>query len=114
MTHYLVELYSPKPAWLALEPQQRKNFFEAVGAAMPALAGRGVEAVAFGEIDSGKAYAATQGFFAIWRCSGDAALDALVNGIAQSGWHDYFDTVNVGGEGMDLFSHLAQLGAVTG
>ena len=114
MAHYLVELYSPKPAWLALEPRQRKGFFEAVGAAMPALAGLGVEPVAFGETDRSKAHAATQEFFAIWRCPDDAALNALVNGIAQSGWHDYFDTVNAGGEGMDLLGHLAQLGAVAG
>jgi hypothetical protein len=46
----------------------------------------------------------------VWRCPDDAALDALVSGIAQSGWHDYFETVNAGGEATDLVGHLAQLG----
>lgn len=114
MAHYLVELYSPKPAWLALGPEERKGFFDTVGAAMPGLFGLGVEPVALGEIDPGKLYSATQTFYAVWRCPDDAALDALVNGIARSGWHDYFDTINAGGEGTDLFGHLGQLGAVAG
>nr|WP_238379716.1 DUF6616 family protein [Celeribacter ethanolicus] len=46
----------------------------------------------------------------MWRCPDDAGLGALVSGIAQSRWHDYFETVNAGGEATDLTSHLAQLG----
>ncbi|MEJ1173698.1 MULTISPECIES: DUF6616 family protein [Agrobacterium] len=31
---------------------------------------------------------------------------------AESGWHDYFDTVNSGGEGVGMTGHLQQLAAI--
>jgi len=110
MAHYLAELYSPKPAWLALSQDERKQFFAAVSSAVPALSSLGVEPIALGKVDESKLHSASQTFFAVWRCPDDAALDALVSGIAQSGWHNYFETINAGGEGTDLVEHLAQLG----
>lgn len=112
MAHYLAELYSPNPAWLALDPTSRDQFFERVGAGMAALSSHGIEAIALGEADGDKLYAAPQQFFALWRFPDEAALDALLTAIASSGWHDYFDTVNAAGAGTDLPGHLAQLAAV--
>lgn len=109
MAHYLAELYTPKPAWLDLSESERQEFFTGIGSAVPALSALGVEALALGKVDQTKRHAAPQTFFAIWRCPDDAALDALVTGIAQSGWHDYFDTINAGGEATDLAGHLTQL-----
>ncbi len=110
MAHYLAELYTPKPAWLNLAENERQQFFAGIGSAMPALSALGVEALALGKIDQTKLHSAPQTFFAVWRCPDDAALDALVSGIAQSGWHNYFETVNAGGEATDFVGHLAQLG----
>ncbi|MBN7761641.1 hypothetical protein JYP52_10870 [Nitratireductor aquibiodomus] len=109
MAHYLAELYTPKPAWLDLSESERQEFFTGIGSAVPALSALGVEALALGKVDQTKRHAAPQTFFAIWRCPDDAALDALISGIAQSGWHDYFDTINAGGEATDLAGHLTQL-----
>ncbi len=89
MTHYLAELYSPKPGWLALDAEDRLRFFETVGAGMAGLSAIGVEAVAFGETDGAAIHASSQRFFAIWRAADAAAIQALVEGIAASGWHDY-------------------------
>ncbi len=111
MPHYLAELYSPKPTWLALDPTARHQFFEKVGAGMAALSSRGIQAIALGEADRGKLYAAPQQFFALWRFPDEAALDALLAAIASTGWHDYFDTVNAAGAGTDLPGHLVQLAA---
>jgi hypothetical protein len=58
-----------------------------------------------------KIYPAPYRFFAIWRFPDNAALDALLQGIAACGWHDYFDTVNAAGPGTDLPGHLVQLAA---
>lgn len=113
MTHYLAELYTPKPAWLALAPEARQNFFAVIGSAMPQLSALGIEAIALGEIDGSKPHAASQMFFALWRLPDEAALDALISGIAASGWHDYFETVNAGGAGLNFPNHIAQLTAVT-
>ncbi|WP_457581295.1 DUF6616 family protein [Ensifer canadensis] len=111
MTHYLSELYTPKQAWLSLDAAARHRFFEAVGHGMAELSGLGVEPIAFGEVDAGKLHAASQSYFAIWRFPDEVTLDALVSGIAASGWHDYFETINAAGRGIDLPGHLAQLAA---
>lgn len=110
MTHYLAELYTPKPAWLNLDENERQQFFAAIGSAIPALSALGVEALALGKVDQTNLHSAPQTFFAVWRCPDEAALTALVSGIAQSGWHDYFETANAGGEATDFAGHLTQLG----
>ncbi|MGO3930096.1 DUF6616 family protein [Rhodopseudomonas pseudopalustris] len=110
MAHYLAELYTPKQAWLDLSEAERQQFFARVGSAMPALSALGVEALSLGKVDQSKLHASKHAFFAVWRCPDDAALEALVSGIAQSGWHDYFDAINAGGEGTDFMGHLVQLG----
>lgn len=112
MAYDLAELYSPKPAWLALDQASRASFFEAVGAGMSNLPAFGIEPVALGETEACAVHAAPQQFFAIWRAPDLKAMDVLISGIAGSGWHDYFDTVNAVGSGIDLRGHLAQLEAL--
>ncbi|NPD16508.1 hypothetical protein HOY34_15050 [Xinfangfangia sp. D13-10-4-6] len=112
MAHYLAELYSPKPAWLALDQNGRRRFFETVGAGMGALTALGVEALAFGETEAETLHAADQKFFAIWRAPDAAAIAALVSGISASGWNDYFATINAAGEGVSMGSHLVHLTAL--
>lgn len=112
MAHYLAELYSPKSAWLALDADQRTDFFAAIGEGMKALASLGVEALALGAVEAGKIHAAPHAFFALWRFPDEAALDALLGGIAAAGWHDYFDTINAGGEDVGFAGHLEQLAAL--
>lgn len=111
MTHYLSELYTPKQAWLALDAAARNRFFEAVGSGLAGLSALGVEPIAFGAVDPSKRYAAPHRYFALWRFPDEGALDALLAGIAASGWHDYFETVNAAGKGVDLAGHLGQLAA---
>ncbi|UXI00694.1 DUF6616 family protein [Photobacterium sp. TY1-4] len=109
MTHYLAELYTPKPAWLALDLDARRQFFAAVGAGMSELSALGVEAIALGETNASTLHAASQQFFALWQAPDEAAIDALISGIAASGWHDYFETINASGAGDGLNGHLSQL-----
>ncbi|CAN7448335.1 hypothetical protein LJR257_002765 [Ensifer adhaerens] len=111
MPHYLSELYTSKRTWLSLDAVARQQFFETVGHGMAKLSDLGVEPIAFGEVDAGKLHAASQSYFAIWRVPDEAALDALVSGIAAAGRHDYFETINAAGRGTDLPGHLAQLAA---
>lgn len=112
MTHYLVELYSPRPAWLALDAGARTAFFQTIGAGLAALAKMGVEPVTLSEIDREMEHAAAQRFLAIWRCSDKAAANALAAGISASGWHEYFETLNAAGAEGDLPAHLGQLAAI--
>ena len=112
MAHYLAELYSPKPTWLALDQNGRRRFFETVGAGMGPLTALGVEALAFGETEAETLHAPDQKFFAIWRAPNAAAIAALISGISASGWHDYFATLNASGEDTGMNGHLAHLTAL--
>ena len=109
MSHFLLELYTPKPAWNALEPDARAAFYGKIGAGLGPLGELGIEALALGECDPALLHAGVHAFFGIWRAPDEAALAALVEGIAASGWHDYFETVNAGGHGVELAEHLKQL-----
>lgn len=111
MPYYLSELYTPKQAWLSLDAAERHAFFEAVASGLSDLTKLGVEPLAFGETDTSTLHAAPYGYFAIWRFPDETARDALIAGIAASGWHDYFETINATGSGTDLSGHLAQLAA---
>lgn len=109
MTHYLAELYSPKPAWLALNEAARLQFFEAIGAGMQALAALGVEAITLGQTDATTLHGTQHRFLALWRAPDAQAIEALISGIAASGWHDYFDTINATAAEGDFPTHLSQL-----
>jgi hypothetical protein len=43
MSHYLVELYTPNSAWLALSAEQRQHFLGGIGLALNQLSSLGVE-----------------------------------------------------------------------
>lgn len=109
MAHYLVELYSPKQAWLDLSSEKRIQFLNKVGVSMPALEALGVKAISIGRIDQTKLHSSKNSFYAIWHCNNDAGLNALVHAIALSGWHSYFETINAGGEDDDFKNHMHQL-----
>ena len=109
MSCYLLELYTPKPAWRDLDPNTRAAFFDKIGAGLVPLAERGIEVVALGECDPGILHAGSHAFFGVWRAPDETALQTLADGIAASGWHDYFETVNAGGRGVALSEHLKQL-----
>lgn len=109
MPLHLAELYTPKPSWLTLSLEARSDYFDRVGAGMETLSALGVEAVAFGAVEADKIHPAPQTFFALWRFPDHAALDALLAGIAATGWHDYFDTINAAGEDVGFAAHLGQL-----
>jgi hypothetical protein len=113
MAHYLVELYSPTPAWLALDEERRQAYFSAIGAGMLELGKAGVEAVAVGEIDDKIDHSAAQRYFAIWKLPNRDMAHHLVAAISETGWHQWFDTVNATGESVDFGAHLKQLNAAS-
>ncbi|MCZ7893858.1 hypothetical protein O9X99_19465 [Agrobacterium salinitolerans] len=112
MSYFLAELYSAKPSWKALSGEARAAFFARIGAGMSALSQAGIEVITTGAVNTSLGHASPHEFFALWRCRDRQALSLLVEAIADSGWHDYFDTVNAGGEGAGMANHLQQLAAV--
>ncbi|WP_425486286.1 DUF6616 family protein [Deinobacterium chartae] len=63
----MTELYSPKPARLALDQNGHRQFFGAIGSGMQAPSSLEVEAVALGATGAATRHAAPQKFCAIRR-----------------------------------------------
>ena len=111
MSHYLVELYTPNSAWLALSAVQRQRFLGDIGLALGHLSRLGVEALSLAETDANIDQGTTHKFLGIWRFPDQNARDALLAGIKASGWYDYFDHVNAASTEGGADIHLAALAA---
>lgn len=111
MPHYLVELYTPNAAWMALPVAQRQQFLGNIGNAMSGLASLGVEVLALAETEPGIDQGSEHRFLGIWRFPDEQARNALLTGIKASGWYDYFNHVNAAGSEGGFEHHLAALTA---
>ena len=107
--HYLVELYTPNPAWQTLPAEQRQAFLAAIGQAMGSLSALGVEVLTLTELEPGIDQGSKHRFLGIWRLASPEARTALLDGIRASGWYRYFDHVNAAGTAQGFEQHLAAL-----
>ena len=73
--YLMIEAWTPRPAWLALTPDERTAYVGGVGEGVAAFAA-----------------------FAVWECGSREGCDALRAAIAQAGWYEYFGQVDFGGE----------------
>jgi hypothetical protein len=97
LMYLLVEAWTPKPTWLALPRAERQAYVSQVGSGAAALQAAGIETLGWGFID--EAARGTEHLaFAIWQCPSQEAAQQLRQAIAESGWYDYFDQLDFGGE----------------
>ncbi|MDR0215132.1 MAG: hypothetical protein LBJ15_14140 [Comamonas sp.] len=111
MSHYLVELYTPNAAWLALPAEPRQRFLGGIGLALGQLSSLGIEVLSLAETDPNLDQGSSHQFLGIWRFPDQNARDALLAGIKASGWYDYFDHVNAASGAGSVDTHLAALAA---
>ena len=109
MSYTLIELYTATPAWTALPPDQRTAFFTRIGAGMQQFDPVRIAPVAMGRVAEGAAHGGSEQFYAAWRCASREDADALLEGIAATGWHQYFATTNAVGADDGMGQHLADL-----
>lgn len=109
--HVLVELYTPKQAWLSLSPGERERFVAAVRSALQALADAGVNCLALGRTDGTVDHATAHAYFGVWSAPDREALQILLQGIRASGWYEHFHHVNGAGRDDGVTGHLADLAA---
>lgn len=112
MSYTLIELYTATPAWTALPPDQRTAFFTRIGAGMQQFDPVRIAPVAMGRVAEGAAHGGSEQFYAVWRCESRGDADALLEGIAATGWHQYFATTNAVGADDGMGQHLADLAAL--
>lgn len=106
MTHVFIELYSENENWAATPKDVRGQYIENVIAAVGQVAAQGIEVLAYGANDTDIQNRAPYDFFAIYKVPDPAALAMLQDAINGSGWYDYFDQVNIGGQTIDAFAVL--------
>lgn len=106
---YLIELYSPTAKWQALTQAERSSFLSSIANGMQALAEYKMQVISMGKIDSTVSNTSEHSFFAIWSFDGQPARDALIAAISSTGWHDYFQTINAAGHGVEFPEHMQQL-----
>lgn len=109
MSHYLVELYSPKPTWRNLSIEARTAFLDDIQQALGNLLHQGVELLSLGPTEPLPDHTTPHRFLGVWRCPDQRTLAALLAGIAASGWYSYFDHVNASGAAGDFRQHQADL-----
>jgi len=108
MPHFMVELYQPKPSWLALTPAARHAFLEDLVTSLAPVLENGASAIALGAADPSKPQSANR-FFALWQLRDEATSHDMLRITLAGGWYDYFDTITVVGESCELPDHLEQL-----
>lgn len=106
---YLIELYTPTAKWQALSSDEKSSFLSSIANGMQALAEYKMQVISMGKIDSNVSNASEHSFFAIWSFDDQAARDVLIAAISSTGWHDYFQTINAAGHGVQFPEHMQQL-----
>lgn len=106
---YLVELYTPNAAWLALPAEQRQAFMNQINQGMQGLADAGIELLSLAPTAMNTPHASAHRFLGIWRFPDAQARDALLAGIEASGWYRYFDHLNAASATGGLQAHLQDL-----
>ncbi|AMR31519.1 hypothetical protein A0256_08800 [Mucilaginibacter sp. PAMC 26640] len=106
---FYIEIWSAKKAWLDLSIDERTAYMAQLGPAIQQLTAMGVEVVTWASNDVATVNRLGYDFFAIWKFPTDElakSFEALVTG---SGWHNYFDQVNMKGEAGGPADVIAQL-----
>ena len=109
MYHYLVELYTPNTTWQTLPNEQRLEYLSKVGEALGNLSSMGVEVLTLTETISPIDQSTAHQYLGIWRFSNSQAREALLDGIRDSGWYQYFDHVNAAGAEANFLQHIQAL-----
>jgi hypothetical protein len=105
-----VELWNAKPAWLALDRADRAAFMEKIGAFLETIEKPGVCEVDSCCVNEGDtARRIPYSFVVIWKMTDKSHVKAIANGTARTGWYEYFDQVNAGGQALTADALIVDL-----
>ena len=97
MQQIFVEMYNYKQKWIKLSTPERRTFVETLGRALAELEAQGVEVLTYAVNDPDTDHRAPYDFFCVYRVPEVGLQRMFEDGIAASGWYDYFDQVNLSG-----------------
>ena len=96
--YILTEIWKAKPAWLALSPQARGEFFEQkIGPLIGAIVGRGAEILGCALNNNTGPDRMDYDYMAVWKMPNKGLSDELENAARDAGFNQYFEQVNFSG-----------------
>lgn len=98
----VVELWTPKPAFLAASPEVRKRIAAGVRAGVAEMAAGGIRSLGWGRIGATAEHPSGHDWFAVWETPSAEAARAFFDGVAASGWYEWFDQVNASGTALSV------------
>ncbi len=93
-----VELWNPKPTWLALPQQQRGEYMAQLRPAIAGILGAGVELVGWAVANDHTPYAADYSYIAVWKMPSEELVHQFEKTVEGAGWYNFFEQVNARGE----------------
>jgi len=95
--HIFVELWNPRPEWLALSEKERGDYMQQVGAGMGELAAAGIEVVGWAVNDPDTSHRYGYQYLAVWKMPDASRVRLFEETVEQAGWYNYFEQVNARG-----------------
>jgi hypothetical protein len=96
--YLFVECWKAKPEWLAMNPDARGAYMNALGSGIQELLKAGVEIISWSMNDPGTSNRAPYDYFAVWKFPTPEGAAMFEQVVQQSGWYTYFEQVNLKGE----------------
>ncbi|SFO06555.1 MULTISPECIES: DUF6616 family protein [Variovorax] len=96
--HLFIEQWTPRPAWIARTPAERRAFADAVLGAIEAMKAGGIRTLGWGAADRGVDHAdPAAAFWAVWEMDSAEAVAGFRQGVEASGWYTLFEQHNTTG-----------------
>ena len=102
MQRIFIELYNYGPAWAKCSEDERTAFAKKVIEAVKGLKSAGVDVVGYGMNSPETDRRAPYDFFCVYRVPNVEFQREFERQVAASGWYNYFEQVNVGGDAKDF------------
>lgn len=100
MQHIFIELWKFKDTWRDAGVDARAEYVEKLAPVVQAMTSAGVEIIAWGYNDATVDRRVDYDVFGVYRMPNRELFEKLQEGVAASGWYEYFEHVNAGGMAM--------------
>ena len=95
-----LELWSAREGWLSKTPEERRAFFDGVGAVTAEMGEKGAEMIAVARADDDTDRRADYEYMALWRMPDRETALEFERIIAGLGWYELFHQENMRGGDM--------------
>lgn len=104
----LMEVWSAKPAWLALDAGQQRLFLDEILAKVGPLMEAGLDLVASGVVEADFPNSLPHHYFAFWQAEDPSIVLQFGQVLLDGSWYGYFDQLNISGTAEPLPDVLAR------